>query len=108
MRSSWAASATNPRCRVTDRSRAARVSFVVPASSATSSRVPGTGTRRVRSPEAVISASSPRIAATGRSARRVTSQVTAATTASSRGSPASIARPTAATASRVAVRAAPA
>ncbi len=90
LRSSCEASATNRRWRSTEDSSAASVSLVVEASRATSSWVPGTGTRRARSSLAVIAAISRRMPSTGRSARRVTSQVTHATTASSSGKPISI------------------
>ncbi|MDQ0598862.1 hypothetical protein QF037_003207 [Streptomyces canus] len=85
LRSSCEASATNRRRRSTEVSSAAGVALVVRASRATSSWVSGSGTRRARSSEAVIAAISRRMPSTGRRARRVTSQVAAATTPSSRG-----------------------
>ncbi len=108
LRSSCEASATNRRCRSTDDSSAASVSLVVRASRPTSSCDDGTGTRRLRSVLAVIAAISPRIPSTGRSARRVTSQVTPATTTSSSGSPISMAVRTDPTASCSGVSADPA
>ncbi|CAM5455878.1 hypothetical protein SALBM135S_03789 [Streptomyces alboniger] len=90
LRSSWEASATKRRCRSTEVCRAVSVSFVVRARRAISSCVSGSGTRRARSSDAVIADISAVMAATGRSARRVTSQVTPATTASSSGKPISI------------------
>lgn len=59
---------------------------MVSASRAISSWVCGTGTRRCRS-RSLISATSVRIASTGRSARPVTHQVTPATVSSSSGMP---------------------
>ncbi len=90
LRSSWEASATKRRCRSTEVSNAASVSLVVLASRAISSCVSGSGTRRARSWDWVIAAISLRMPSTGRSARRVTSQVTPATTPSSSGKPISI------------------
>lgn len=90
LRSSCEASATNRRWRSTDVSSAASVSFVVRARRATSSCVAGSGTRRARSCDAVIADISLRMPSTGRSALRVTSQVTAPTTPSSTGKPISM------------------
>ncbi len=85
LRNSCEASATKRRCRSTAVSRAASVSFVVTARRPISSCVSGSGTRRDRSVDRVIAAISRRMPSTGPSARRVTSQVTTATTASSSG-----------------------
>ncbi len=86
LRSSCEASAMNCRWRIPEDSSRSRVAFMVAASRAISSRVPGSGTRRCRS-RSLISATSARIASTGRRARPVTHQVTAPTSASSSGTP---------------------
>lgn len=99
LRSSCEASATKRRCRSTEASSTVRVSLVVRASRAISSRESGSGTRRRRSSDAVIADSSLRMPSTGRRALRVTSQVTPATTASRTGRPVSMAPRTVSTAS---------
>lgn len=91
LRSSCEASATKRRWRSTEASSAVSVSLVVRASLATSSWVLGSGTRLLRSSEAVMAAISRRMPSTGFSARRVTSQVTPPTTTSRAGTPMTIA-----------------
>ncbi len=92
LRSSCEASLTKRRWRSEERCRRSSMRFMVAARRPTSSPVPGSGTRWCRSP-APISATRERMASTGRRARPTTSQVTTATTPTSRGTTMAIVRP---------------